>query len=176
MSNDQRNPKPEYRTLRRSGTALSSFGFQYSFGFRDSSSDLETAGHEEPLRHFAVRWVDEPGPTPPQPPFRLRQGSGGQVGHLLPHRGVRVYRASQELARSAGFIPQERRPRRPALGNRDALSPTNLPEDSSPRSYRRSPRDGKHIHRGRRQGWGGTVHGRRALFRFACIGIIKPVE
>src|ERR1051326_1744772 len=52
---------------------------------------------------------------------------------------------SQELARSAGFIPQERRPRRPALGNRDALSPTNLPADQSPRSDRRSRRDGKHI-------------------------------
>src|ERR1051326_1572902 len=42
---------------------------------------------------------------------------------------VRVYRASQELARSAGFIPQGRRPRRLALGNRNALSPTNLPAD-----------------------------------------------
>src|ERR1051326_1138694 len=105
MSNDQRNPKPEYRTLRRSGTALSSFGFQYSFGFRDSSSDLETAGHEEPPRHFAVRWVDEPGPTPPQPPFRLRQGSGGQVGHLLPHRGVRVYRAEPRVGTERGIYP-----------------------------------------------------------------------
>src|SRR6266511_3768909 len=42
---------------------------------------------------------------------------------------VCVYRAYPESARSAGFIPQERRPCRSAPGNLKSLPPINLPAD-----------------------------------------------
>ena len=57
----------------------------------------------------------------------VHQSPGGPIENSPPIRTCLP--REPRIGTDAGFIPQERRPRRPALGNRNALSPTNLPAD-----------------------------------------------
>src|ERR1041385_6924705 len=54
MTNDERNPKPEYRWLLWCVMARSSFGFRDSFGFRHSSFGFGSWFMESPLAISAV--------------------------------------------------------------------------------------------------------------------------
>src|ERR1051325_2148156 len=99
MTNDERNPKPEWRTSEFGSFRHSDFGIPSDFGIRHS--DLGTLVHAKPPSLLRMHWDHEPTPSPSQ------EGSDSGWPVPLPGgvRGGLILRQVHEGPPAARYFP-----------------------------------------------------------------------